>query len=224
MNPITQDSLQFLGELSINNDRDWFNANKSRYEKVLKEPFKKLVGSLLEALQADDPSLPLDAGKCIFRLHRDTRFSKDKQPYKNHVGANISPGGLADKSYPGFYLQIGVDSIWMGGGAYFLERPDLLKVRTYLAQNPAALTSVIEEATFKQAFGSLQGEKQKRLAPELQAAAALQPILYQTQFYYMATYPTEMALDPDYLGMLVKHYYAGRPVTKLLIDAMSSED
>lgn len=117
----TPDFFRFFEELSENNHRDWFDANRQRYEDEVKKPFRALVEALVLRLHDLEPNWVLDAGQCIFRINRDVRFSKDKRPYKEHVSAAFSKWGKKS-AYPGYYFQINHHQLMVGGGAYFLEK------------------------------------------------------------------------------------------------------
>jgi uncharacterized protein (TIGR02453 family) len=92
MTQLTKSTFNFLNELKKNNNRDWFQANKPRYEEVKKE-FVAFVDALILEIAKFDPSIAHhEAKNCVFRIFRDVRFSKDKSPYKSHLGAHISAG------------------------------------------------------------------------------------------------------------------------------------
>jgi len=90
---LQSDFLQFLYELSQNNNREWFEKNKKRYEVTVKKPFEELVGELIDRLRIIEPDFQIQAKDCIHRIYRDTRFSADKTPYKSHVSAVFTPRG-----------------------------------------------------------------------------------------------------------------------------------
>ncbi len=119
---LQQSYFDFFSELAQNNDRDWFLANKPRYESIAKEPFLALVDKIVVALADSEPDLSLiPAKQMLFRINRDARFSKDKRPYKEHLSASIGRFGTKDKLYPGHYLQLSSGESMIAGGAYFFE-------------------------------------------------------------------------------------------------------
>lgn len=214
---LTSDSLQFLYDLSQNNNRDWFEKNKKRYETVLKKPFEALVAAVIERLLVFEPGYgPITPKDCIFRLHRDTRFSKDKSPYKTHVSANFTPKGMkstADAmSFPGYYLHVEFGALWIGGGAYALEKEPLHRLRAAIAQDPSALHELIDHKDFKEKYGALRGEVNKVMPPEFKEAARAEPLLYHKQFYYMAELDPENALRPDFADFVADYFRAGKPL------------
>jgi uncharacterized protein (TIGR02453 family) len=223
-NPLTSDLLQYLGELSLNNNRDWFQANKSRYEKVAKAPFLELVGMLLDHAHAVGgmEGLPDDPKSCVFRINRDVRFSKDKRPYKENLAALIGIGGTKSKELPGFYFHIGLEGVWIGGGAYFMEPATLKQVRQFFSEQPAKLSEALDDAAFKKYFGNLQGEKNKRLDAEFQQAAETQPLLYNKQLFFSEELPVEQVLDTAFVDQLTTLYDASLHMNLTLLQAMTT--
>lgn len=216
---ITPAFLQFLYELSQNNNRDWFEKNKKRYEKDVKIPFEQLVGNVIQRFQSSfEPGFNLLPKNCIFRIYRDTRFSKDKTPYKTHVSANFT-GSVAKTSeqiaYPGYYMQVEFGSMMLGGGAYFLDKEPLQRVRAAIAAAPSDFRALADDPNFKKYFpDGLIGEKNKILPPDLKAAAETEPMLYMKQFYYMQTLDPETLLRPDAVDVIMAHYEAGHALNK----------
>lgn len=217
---ITQQSLDFLKDLSKNNNRDWYHENKKRYEKELKKPFEKLVDSIISKVQKIDPEVDVPAKKSIFRIYRDTRFSKDKSPYKTHVSAVIAPGGTKNKEYPGFYMHVEPGMLMMGGGAYFLETASLYQVRQFISQNLERFNELVTDTNFVAKYEAIKGEQNKRLPKEFMEAAEQQPLLYNKQFYYMAELPPADVLRDDFIDYALEYYRAAKPVKDFLKEAL----
>ncbi len=215
--------LAFLKELAENNDRDWFHANKNRYEAAVKVPFETLVAQILSQIgQKDERFLLVLPKNCIYRIHRDTRFSPDKTPYKTHVSASISPQGTKNKEFPGFYLQLGGDQILLGGGAYFLEKETLKKVRHYIASDLEEFESVMTEENFVKKFGGIKGEANKRLEADFQAVFAQQPLIANKQFYFMSTFEPDILLKNDFASFITEYYLAAEKVIHFLEKAIQN--
>lgn len=214
---LTTDFLQFLYDLSQNNNRDWFEKNKKRYEASVKKPIEATVAAVIERIRKFEP----DYGKvtpkdCIFRIHRDTRFSPDKTPYKNHVGAILTSQGRKNMEQPGYYLHIEFGNLMLGGGAYFLDKEPLRKVRTAIMQDPAAFRALISEKNFSEKYGEIKGEKNKVLPPEFKEAAKSEPLLANKQFYFMAELDPEIALRSDFPDFVAEYFKAGKPLNDYL--------
>ena len=132
--------LAYLGDLAAHNDREWFTANKGRYEAELKAPLHAFLAALAPKLAEVDPDA-LCSDKSMFRIYRDTRFSKDKRPYKTHVGLQfprIGLGGLEKgPSAAGYYLHLEPGACFFAGGLWAPEPADCVKIRTRIAKGPA---------------------------------------------------------------------------------------
>lgn len=207
---LSSDTLQFLYDLSRNNNRDWFEQNKPRYEKAVKKPFEQTVAAVIERIQVFEPDFRITPKDCVFRMHRDTRFSNDKTPYKTHIAAVFTPRGRQTLHHPGYYLHVEYGALEIGGGAYFLEKEPLHKMRTAIAQDPDTFRSLIEAPEFQEKYGGLQGEKNKILPPEFKAAAAKEPLLYNKQYYFMAELDPELALGPGFLDLAAAYFHSAR--------------
>ena len=145
--------FKFFDQLGKNNNKEWFDVNRSTYEKEVKEPFKKFVTLILTELAKDQPDILKDASKSIFRINRDIRFSKDKSLYKDHVGAVFSRSGTKD-TRPGYYLHLGAKEIFIGGGVYQVEKEQLEKIRQEIYYNNDAFKKIINEKNFKTYYGA----------------------------------------------------------------------
>jgi len=156
--------LSFLKSLSKNNNREWFDKHKPRYLEA-KQNFDVFVSSFLDGLIVFDESLGgLDPKKLSFRIYRDVRFSKDKSPYKNNMGAGFSPNGKMVQE-PGYYLHIqpGNNSM-IAGGMYMPDAENLSRIRQEIDYNGEALKKIMNDKKFKSAFGEFdQSDKLKNI-------------------------------------------------------------
>lgn len=154
------DILKFLKQLKKNNDREWFEANKPRY-KAAQENLIEFVDQMLSELIKFDKSLVgVEPKKCVFRIYRDVRFSKNKDPYKTNLGAHIA-GGTKMKPKAGYYLHIQPGSCMIAGGAYLPPAPWLKAIRKEIHHNAGDLKKVLKSASFKKYFGTMEGEQLK---------------------------------------------------------------
>lgn len=216
------DFLEFFKELAANNHKEWFDANRKRYETSVKKPFDKFVAALLEESRKIDPTILAPAKDCIFRINRDIRFSKDKSPYKLDRSAIISEKGRKDHSSPGFYVSLGPEHISVGGGAYFLQKEQLEAVRNTLAAKPKEVEALIKDPSFVKYFGELKGEENKRLPKELAEAAEKQPLLFKKQLYYMTTLDPDLVETDSLMPTILEHFSAGAPTSAFLKEAISN--
>ncbi len=175
---------------------------------------------MLLRIHADDPDVMIPAKDAIFRINRDIRFSPDKRLYKTHMGAIISPAGRKDHGIPGFYFELSAERIMVAGGAYFCEKERLHAIRTCIAEHPEEFTKRLGDKKFREKFGEIRGEKNKRIPPEFKEAAEKQSLLFNKQFYYMAELPPEL-ITSDRLGdTLMAYYFAGKPLMHFLRKAV----
>jgi uncharacterized protein (TIGR02453 family) len=166
-------AFDFLEGLAAHNDKAWFEARRDVWEEACLGPLRALVVELGAALQDEAPGLIADprVGGSIFRIHRDTRFSKDKSPFKTHLGFFLWEGERKATS-PGLYIELGPRRMLVGGGLYAFDRDQLAAWRAALA-DPAAGPAMLEvaDALAKAGF-ALQGEKSVRPAQGFQGLQA----------------------------------------------------
>ncbi|WP_010231406.1 DUF2461 domain-containing protein [Gillisia marina] len=221
MSYFTNDFSQFFMELAGNNNTEWFHANKQRYEKSVKEPFEAFVGKIIEEISKLDPDYEITPKECVFRLHRDVRFSKDKSSYKLFSSAVISPKGRKDKSIPGLYLKLSPEDMDIIGGCYDPSTEQLKKIRSSISNDPKAFRALIDHYDFKDQFGEVQGDVNKRIPKEFQEAFKIEPLIANKQFYYGATLPPE-AITNKHLDFIVMEYWkCMRPINDFLTEAIS---
>jgi uncharacterized protein (TIGR02453 family) len=157
--------LKFLQALSRNNNRAWFEKNKSTYL-AAKEGFDEFLAKLLEELIRFDEGLAgLNPKKLAFRIYRDVRFSKDKRPYKVNMGAGFSPGGKMIQE-PGYYLHIEAGKSFLAGGLYMPDAANLAKIRQEIDYNADRLLKILNDRKFKKSFPALGDFDKLRTSPK----------------------------------------------------------
>lgn len=218
MNPLTSDILEFLKDLSKNNNRDWFHTNKKRYETTTKKPFAAFLDSLIPELQTFYPELQTTAKESVFRIHRDTRFSKDKTPYKTNVSAILSEKGRKNKEFPGFYIHLEPGRLMIGGGAYFMEPGNLLKMRQHIEQELSRFQQLVRDPEFVGVYEEVKGEANKRIPKEFNDTFEKEPLIANKQFYFMAEYPAEEALGPEGIKRVAKRLQVAKPFLDFLTE------
>lgn len=216
---LSEDYINFFNELEKNNNKEWFDLNRKRYEKSIKDPFKRLVGELILRINSDDPSIVLEPKNAIFRINRDIRFSKDKTPYKLFNSALINASGKKDKAYPGYYFEVRPDKINVYGGMYQLEKEKLQQVREFLSTNIDEYYDLVNNKDFKNTFGNILGEKNKRIPKEFQEFAKTNEVISNKQFYYTSEIDKKYITSDELLSVLMERYYIGKPVKEFLARA-----
>lgn len=144
--------LSYLELLAANNNREWFNENKDKYMAARAE-FDRLVGQAIEAIGTFDAAIShLQPKDCVYRIYRDTRFSKDKTPYKNHFGAYISTHGRQGL-HGGYYIHVQPGRCIIGAGVYWLPNPILTSVRNEIMGNIDEWLRCVESGEFVKTYG-----------------------------------------------------------------------
>jgi uncharacterized protein (TIGR02453 family) len=158
-----QVTLDFLSQLTDNNNKAWFDAHRAEYGRA-RSAFEAAVEDIIRGFEPIDDLGFVTPKQCMFRINRDVRFSKDKSPYKTNMSAVIARGGRKGDGRS-YYLQIGPGSSFMGGGLYDVDRIRLDNVRRHIVNDAAPLRALIADPQFVRAFGGLQGE-QLKTAPQ----------------------------------------------------------
>jgi uncharacterized protein (TIGR02453 family) len=222
---LSPEFFEFFIELSANNCKGWFDANRSRYEKQVKTPFEALVSALLTAFAHEEQSsIQVRPGDCIFRINRDIRFSKDKTPYKLNRSAIISAEGKKSLGPDGFYFEAGPENCAFYAGYYMPGKEELMKIRRHVAHNPDGWSKIITQPEFTDLFGQVLGEKQKRLPAELAAIKHAPAEIYNTQFYIRHAMEPEVFIEQDPVKVLMRLWRAASKLTKFLSDATGVQD
>lgn len=216
---LSQHYFDFFAGLERNNTKEWFDAHKADYERHVKGPFRDLVAALIEAVREREPDLHIEPKDTLFRINRDIRFSKDKSPYKTHMGAIISKYGRKSEGYPGFYIHAEATGGYVGGGAYGPDKERLSIIREMIADDPAAFRKLIGAKPFVKHFESIKGERNKIVPAEFKEAAAAEPLIANKQFYYMAPVPPEIFMRKDAVKAIMAYYDAARPLREYLAQA-----
>ncbi|WP_421764197.1 DUF2461 domain-containing protein [Ekhidna sp.] len=160
-----QFTLDFLSDLAKHNKKEWMDDNKKRYQQA-KEQVIALVADIIQKSSAFDPSLSaVDPRKTLFRINRDIRFSKNKDPYKTNFGAAIVEGGRKTGN-PGYYLHIMPGNNFAGGGIYQPSSDLLQKVRQEIDYNGNELRAIIDDKKFKKVFSEPYGDDRLKTAPK----------------------------------------------------------
>ena len=147
-------TLKFLSQLKKNNNKPWFDSHRTQYE-AARIDFSNFIQLVIDALQKSDTTITgLTAKDCQFRINRDIRFSKDKRPYKENLGAFICRGGKKS-IYAGYYFHLAPGNSFMGGGLWMPEPANLKKVRQEIDYNWEEFQSILKNKNFKKIYGDL---------------------------------------------------------------------
>ena len=163
-NGFPEQTLPFLRKLTRHNERDWFNANKTDYETYVREPALSFIEEMapkLNSISSQFHAIAKKSGGSLMRVYRDTRFSKDKTPYKTNIGIQFRHILGKDVHAPGFYLHIEDKHCFLGAGIWHPDAKTLAKIRNFIADNPAAWEALKQQRGFRAQF-ELAGESLKR--------------------------------------------------------------
>lgn len=164
MPPIQNSTLKFLKELSRNNNREWFTENKDKYA-AAQENVIGFVEDLIEKIaEFDEETAKLDAKKSVFRIYRDTRFSKDKTPYKTNFGASLGMG--KGNQISGYYLHIEPGKSFLAGGVYQPDSAVLKQIRKEITMSGDEFQKILEEKNFRNNFRGLSVENKLQKVPQ----------------------------------------------------------
>lgn len=156
-------TLQFLKAIKKNNNREWFEKNRPKYENA-KQDYLQFVTEVLDGIKKTDQSLQfLEPKQCVFRIHRDARFSKNKDPYKTNFGASFSKGAKKIDT-AGYYFHLEPGACFIGGGFWFPMAPELNKIRQEMDYCFKEFKSIINAKKFKNNYGVLN-ETDKLVRP-----------------------------------------------------------
>ncbi len=214
--------FKFFDGLKKNNNKEWFEKNRTTYEVEVKGPFKQLVTDLTAKLSKEIPELNQNISKAIFRINRDIRFSKDKSPYKVNVAAIFSRTGTKDNDYPGFYMHFGNDEIMIGGGKYFCSKEEIAKIRQEIYYNHSDFKKLLKNKPFKAKFKTLLGDKNKVLDPTYKEFIKQEPLIANKQFWYYAKLSRKDVTGSKIDSIVFSHFKAGLPMNQWLLQAISN--
>jgi uncharacterized protein (TIGR02453 family) len=218
----SRQTLDFFRDLKQNNNRDWFNANKKIYETQVKEPFIRLAEDLMAEIRQIEPDFPVIPPKdCLFRINRDTRFAKDKSPYKDHAGLFICKRGKKAE-YPGFYIHITDDEFFVGGGLWQLSPENIKKVRNAILHHTDEFLSILSDENFQKHYpeGLHRGQVNVILPAEFKTLESRVPVIAYKQFFVMQKFEPETVLWDGLVPHLFKAYQAGFPLFRFLGEAV----
>jgi uncharacterized protein (TIGR02453 family) len=221
MTPFTgfpKEGLRFLRQLKRNNNREWFQEHKSTYEECLKGPMAEMIEALARDFKRFAPEIIASTKVSAFRIHRDTRFSKDKSPYKTHVAAVFPRSGLPKDAGARLYFHVAPAEVWIGGGVYMPLPEDLSAIRAHLGENVASFRRIIGSSQFRKLFGSLEGEQLSRVPRGFSADHPAADYLKYKQFLAGRTLPSSVAVAPSFYKTVVETFRGMLPFIRFLND------
>ncbi len=200
-----QKSFNFLNQLKENNNKEWFNTNKSKYQEG-KTEFEHFTSLLIKGIKTFDPELDIINPKdTLFRIYRDVRFSKDKSPYKTNFGAHIVKGGKKSGN-AGYYFHLEPGGSFAGGGIYCPMPEILKKVRREIYNNPEEFKSIINSKEFRKSFGLIHGEKLKTVPQGFPKEFPDIDLLRYKSYTVIREFPDELILSDRIIKEAIKSF------------------
>ncbi|HEX3743243.1 MAG TPA: DUF2461 domain-containing protein [Bryobacteraceae bacterium] len=210
------EALQFLRALARHNNRDWFQQRKAAFEEQVREPMRNLVESLNSAMKSFAPEYATDPAKAVYRIYRDTRFSKDKTPYKDHIAASFFRSGTGPHKYGGYYVHVSHKELAVGGGVYMPEPDVLLEIRQHIAENHQKLRKILAAPAVRRSLGELQGEQLSRVPKGFLATHPAADLLRFKSFSLYTELDPALATTPQFFTEVVTRFRAMKPFLDFL--------
>jgi uncharacterized protein (TIGR02453 family) len=202
--------LDFLSDLKGHNNKAWFEEHRSAYD-TARTNFENFVDQLISEYGRIDDLGGITAKDCIMRIYRDTRFSKDKSPYKTNMGATIAAGGKKSTSL-GYHLHLQPhDETLVAGGLYMPTPEQLARFRMAIDQDAAPFKAIIDDREFKKYFGTLEGEKVKTVPKGYTGDHPEIGLLRFKQVVVVHRLSDEMVLSPKFSAHVIKTFTAMKP-------------
>jgi uncharacterized protein (TIGR02453 family) len=214
--------FRFLRDLAANNDRDWFAANKERYERDVRRPLLGFIADLALPLAKVAPQAvadPRPVGGSMFRIHRDIRFTADKSPYKTHASAQFRYRGGKNVHVPGYYLHLEPGNVLAGAGIWRPDREALARVRARLVADAAGWRRATSNAAFRKRF-DFEGEVAKRVPRDVPADHPLIEEIKRKDFVVMARLTQKEVTSADFLATYLGLCRQARPFVDYIAGAL----
>ncbi|PUB81700.1 MAG: TIGR02453 family protein [gamma proteobacterium symbiont of Ctena orbiculata] len=203
-----QQTLPFLTALAQNNDRTWFADNKQHYESYIREPalvFIEEMAPKLRGISGQFRAVAKKTGGSLMRVYRDTRFSKDKRPYKTNIGIQFRHNLGKDIHAPGFYLHIEPGDCFIGAGIWHPEPKTLAKIRNFITDNPAAWQAALKEGPFRKHF-QLAGDSLVRPPRGFAADHPLIEDLKRKDFIALKAFDADEINKPSFCNFVTRGF------------------
>lgn len=215
--------FQFLLELSANNSREWFNDNKVRYQESVVLPVTNFIVAIADELEKVSPHFCADPRPnrgSMFRIYRDTRFAKDKRPYKENVGCQFRHIAGKGAHGPGFYLHLQPGNNYVGAGIWKPSAEDLDKIRMAIVEREDVWRGVLNDKIMFSRFGVIEGESLKRTPKGYDADFVFSEDLRKKSFFVKQTLGQELLASSDVVGEVFQAYMDAAPLMRFLAGAL----
>lgn len=217
---LSKSTFQFLKDVKANNNRDWFNAHKERYLEELAK-VERFADALILEMNKHDVIETETGKKSLHRIYRDTRFSKEKTPYKTNWSGSLS---RATKLRRGsYYFHIEPGNSFVGGGFWGPEASDLKRIRDEFAYDAAPLRKILKSKSFVSHFGSLHGEQLKTAPRGYEADDPAIDLIRYKQFLLSKKFTDQEVLSDDFVKKVSDTFKAMRPFLDYMTDVLTTD-
>lgn len=216
------DTLAFLSELAANNDRSWFGENKTRYESSVREPalaFIEAVAPGLRRVSKHFVASSRRSGGSLMRIYRDTRFSRNKAPYKTNIGIQFRHELGKDVHAPGFYVHVAPGHSFVGAGIWRPDADALDAIRARIADAPHAWRRARDARPFAERF-ELAGEQLKRMPRGYSADHPMADDLKRKDFIGVCEYEIGDITEPEFIDYVLARFIEAKPLMRFLCGAL----
>ena len=212
--------LLFLRRLKKNNNRPWFQNHREEYEESVRFPMQCLIAGLAVRLHDEIPEVEFNPRKSIFRIYRDTRFSKNKTPYKTNIAAWFGLRGMkGDSEGPGLYVGVGTDEVFIGGGLYMPSGEQLKSIRKSIAEDSGEYLAVVRSPRFRKKFGGVQGAVLSRAPLGYPPDHPMIEHLRHKQFFVGVEPEEKACYAPKFLETVAGVFIDAMPLVRWLVRA-----
>ncbi len=208
---INKSLLQFLTELGNNNNKEWFDINRKRYE-AEKADFTKIISHLFDEVAQFENLEGLTYKNCSFRINRDIRFSANKSPYKRNFSCSFEEGGRKSGK-AGYYLHIEPGNCFIGGGAWGPTKDQTVAIRQEIDYNPKPLLDIINNPSFINIYGQILGDGLKTAPKGYEKDHVNIDLIRKNQWFVWHKYTDSEVLKDDFLEKVIAHCKVMKPLT-----------
>jgi uncharacterized protein (TIGR02453 family) len=214
-----QEVLNFLSELRVNNNKEWFDQNRGRYEESRKKVLFLTELVIHEVSKFDDEIGGLTAKDCVFRIFRDVRFSNDKTPYKTNMGSFIARGGRKSMG-AGYYFHIEPGGSFVGGGSYCPPADSLKALRTEIFDHPDEFKKLIYSDSFRKTYPEMYDDKLKTPPKGFPKEFPDVDLLKYKSYAFTSRIDDSVVTSDAYVGKIIDAFKELAPVNRFLNTAI----
>ena len=215
-------ALRFFRQLKAHNDKAWFEAHRDEYEREVREPMRDLVSEMDARFARSAPEIGGDPKRSMFRINRDIRFSKDKSPYKTNLGIHFRHERAKDAHAPGFYLHVGPDEVFAGGGMWHPDTQTANRVRLAIVEDPERWRKATRTGGFAKRL-ELGGDSLKRVPTWADVDHRYADDLRRKDFFGSTRLDRADVVGPGFAKEYAQVCRAAGPLAHFLCDAVGVE-